>query len=89
MRHFMFIKAIYKVANVKVNEEKLLTVYNLAKRAAENSTLAQFTFAGIEWSVKNYGDSMRVSLITQEIMYSIYDGKEYKEPTIEIDILEK
>lgn len=89
MRHFMFIKATYKVANVKVNEEKLLAVYNLAKRAAENSTLAQFTFAGIEWSVKNYGDSMRVSLITQEIMYSIYDGKEYKEPTIEIDILEK
>ena len=89
MRHFMFIKAIYKVANVKVDEEKLLAVYNLAKRAAEDSTLAQFTFAGIEWSVKNYGDSMRVSLITQEIMYSIYDGKEYKEPTIEIDILEK
>lgn len=89
MRHFMFIKAIYKVANVKVDEEKLLVVYNLAKRAAENSTLAQFTFAGIDWSVKNYGDSMRVSLITQKIMYSIYDGKEYKEPTIEIDILEK
>lgn len=89
MRHFMFIKAIYKVANVKVDEEKLLVVYNLAKRAAENSTLSQFTFAGIDWSVKNYGDSMRVSLITQEIMYSIYDGKEYKEPTIEIDILEK
>lgn len=89
MRHFMFIKAIYKVANVKVDEEKLLAVYNLAKRAAENSTLAQFTFAGIDWSVKNYGDSIRVSLITQKIMYSIYDGKEYKEPTIEIDILEK
>ena len=89
MRHFMFIKATYKVANVNVNEEKLLAVYNLAKRAAENSTLAQFTFAGIDWSVKNYGDSMRVSLITQEIMYSIYDGKAYKEPTIEIDIIEK
>lgn len=89
MRHFMFIKATYKVANVYVNEEKLLAVYNLAKRAAENSTLAQFTFAGIDWSVKNYGDSVRVSLITQKIMYSIYDGKEYKEPTIEIDILEK
>ena len=89
MRHFILIKAIYKVANVKVKENKLLTVYNLAKVAAETNILAQFTFAGIEWSVKNYGDSMRVSLITQEIMYSIYDGKEYKEPTIEIDILEK
>ena len=89
MRYFMFIKAAYQVANVKVDEEKLLAVYNLAKRAAENSTLAQFTFAGIDWSVKHYGDSMRVSLITQEIMYSIYDGKEYKEPAIEVDILKK
>lgn len=89
MRHFMFIKAVYKTANIKVEEEKILAVYNLVKRAAENSTLAQFTFAGIDWSVKHYGDSMRVSLITQEIMYSIYDGKEYKEPTIEVDILEK
>ena len=86
MRHLMFIKAVYKTANIKVEEEKLLAVYNLAKRAAENSTLAQFTFAGIDWSVKHYGDSIRVSLITQEIMYSIYDGKEYKEPTIEVDI---
>lgn len=89
MRHFMFIKAAYQVANVGVNEGKLLAVYNLAKRAAENSTLAQFTFAGIDWSVKYYGDSMRISLITQEIMYSIYDGEEYKEPTIEIDIPKK
>ena len=86
MRHFMFIKAVYKVANVKVDEEKLLAVYNLAKRAAESSTLAQFTFAGIDWSVKYYGDSMRVSLIMQDLIYSIYDGKEYKEPTIEVDI---
>ena len=86
MRHFMFIKAAYKAADVKVDEEKILAVYNLAKRAAENSTLVQFTFAGIDWSVKHYGDSMRVSLITQEIMYSIYDGKEYQEPTIEVDI---
>lgn len=86
MRHFMFIKAAYKVANVKVDEEKLLAVYNLAKRAAESSTLAQFTFAGIDWSVKYYGDSMRVSLIMQDLIYSIYDGKEYKEPTIEVDI---
>lgn len=89
MRHFILIKAIYKVTNVKVNEEKLLAVYNLAKRAAKNSTLAQFTFAGIDWSVKNYGDSMRVSLITQEVMYSIYDGKDYTEPVLEIDILKK
>ena len=89
MRHFMFIKAAYQVANVEVNEEKLLAVYNLAKRAAENSTLAQFTFAGIDWSVKNYGDSMRVSLITQEIMYSIYDGKDYKEPVLEVAIFNK
>ena len=86
MRHFMFIKAVYKTANIKVEEEKILAVYNLAKRAAENSTLAQFTFAGIDWSVKHYGDSIRVSLITQKIVYSIYDGKEYKEPTIEVDI---
>ena len=35
MRHFMFIKATYKVANVKVDEEKILAVYNLAKRAIE------------------------------------------------------
>ena len=89
MRHFMFIKATYQVANVKVDEEKLLAVYNLAKRAAENSTLAQFTFASINWSVKHYGESMRVSLITQEIMYSIYDGKDYTEPVLEIDILKK
>ena len=89
MRHLIFIKAIYQVANVKVDEEKLLVVYNLAKRAAENSTLAQFTFAGIDWSVKYYGDSMRISLITQEIMYSIYDGKEYKEPAIEVNIPKK
>ena len=89
MRHFMFIKATYKVANVKVDEEKILAVYNLAKIAAESSTLVQFTFAGIDWSVKNYGDSMRVSLIIQEIMYSIYDGKEYKEPAIEVDIPKK
>lgn len=40
MRHLMFIKAAYQVANVKIDEEKLLAVYNLAKRAAENSTLA-------------------------------------------------
>lgn len=89
MRHFMFIKAAYQVANVKVEEEKILAVYNLAKRAAENSTLVQFTFAGINWSVKYYGEYMRVSLITQEIMYSIYDGKEYKEPVIEVIILKK
>lgn len=89
MRHFMFIKAAYKVADVKVDEEKILAVYNLAKRAAENSALVQFTFADIDWSVKHYGDSMRVSLITQEIMYSIYDGKEYKEPVIEVNILNK
>ena len=89
MRHFMFIKAAYKVANVKVDEEKILAVYNLAKRAAENSTLVQFTFAGIDWSVKHYREYMRVSLITQEIMYSIYDGKEYKEPVIEVNILKK
>ena len=89
MRHLIFIKAIYQIANVKVDEEKLLAVYNLAKRAAENSTLAQFTFADIDWSVKHYGDSMRISLITQEIMYSIYDGKEYKEPAIEVNIPKK
>ena len=89
MRHFMFIKAAYKVANMKVEEEKILAVYNLAKIAAENSTLVQFTFAGIDWSVKHYGEYMRVSLITQEIMYSIYDGKEYKEPVIEVNILKK
>lgn len=89
MRHFMFIKAAYKAADVKVDEEKILAMYNLAKKAAENSTLVQFTFASIDWSVKHYGDSMRVSLITQEIMYSIYDGKEYKEPVIEVNILKK
>lgn len=89
MRHFMFIKATYKVANVKVDEEKLLAVYNLAKRVAENNTLAQFTFAGIEWSVRDFEDSMRVSLITEEVIYSIYDGDEYMEPTIKIDILKK
>ena len=89
MRHFMFIKATYKVANVKVDEEKILAVYNLAKIAAESSTLVQFTFAGIEWSVRDFEDSMRVSLITEEIIYSIYDGDEYMEPTIEIDILKK
>mgnify|MGYP001772125710 CR=1 FL=1 len=71
MRHFMFIKAAYKVADVKVDEEKILVVYNLAKRAAENSTLVQFTFAGIDWSVKHYGEYIRVSLITKEIMYYI------------------
>lgn len=85
----MFIKATYQVANVKVDEEKLLAVYNLAKKVAENRALAQFTFAGIDWSVKHHGDSMRVSLITQEIIYSIYDGKKYKEPAIEVDILKK
>lgn len=89
MRHFIFIKAVYKAADVKVDEEKILAVYNLAKIAAENSTLVQLTFAGIDWSVKHYGDSMRVSLIAQEIMYSIYDGKEYKEPVIEVNILKK
>lgn len=89
MRHFMFIKAAYKVADVKVDEEKILAVYNLAKKAAENSALVQLTFAGIDWSVKHYGDSMRVSLITQEIMYSIYDGKDYKEPVIEVAIFNK
>ena len=89
MRHLMLIKAAYQVAKKKEEKEKLLPVYNLAKRAAESSTLAQFTFAGIDWSVKHYGDSMRVSLITQEIMYSIYDGKEYNEPVIEVDIPKK
>ena len=89
MRHFKFIKAIYKTANINVDDKKILAVYNLAKRVAENSTLAQFTFAGIEWSVRDFEDSMRVSLITEEIIYSIYDGDEYMEPTIEIDILKK
>lgn len=89
MRHFILIKAIYKVANVKVKENKLFTVYNLAKVAAETNILAQFTFAGIEWSVSYFSDVMRVSLITQEVMYSIYDGKDYTEPVLEIDILKK
>lgn len=86
MRHFMFIKAVYKTANINVDEEKILAVYNLAKRAAENSTLAQFTFAGIDWSVKQYSGFMRVSLITQKVIYSIYDGEEYKEPILEVNI---
>lgn len=89
MRHFMFIKAVYKTANINVDEDKILAVYNLAKRVAENSTLAQFTFAGIDWSVRDFGDSMRVSLITEEIIYSIYDGDAYMEPTIEVDITKK
>ena len=89
MRHFMFIKATYQVTNVKVDEEKLLAVYNLAKRAAENSTLAQFTFAGIDWSVKHYGEFIRKKKKNQEKMYSIYDSKKYKEPTIEVDIPKK
>ena len=86
MRHFMFIKAVYKAANINVDEEKILAVYNLAKRVAEGRALAQFTFAGIDWSVKQYSNFMRVSLITTKVMYSIYDGEEYKEPVLEVDI---
>lgn len=86
MRHFMFIKAVYKTANINVDEEKILAVYNLAKRAAESRALAQFTFAGITWSVKQYSGFMRVSLITTNVIYSIYDGEEYKEPILEVDI---
>lgn len=89
MKHFVFIQAIYKIANVKVNKKKLFAVYNLAKIVAKEKTVAKFTFEEIDWLVEYYGDSIRVSLITQEIMYSIYDGEEYREPAIEVDILKK
>ena len=86
MRHFIFIKAVYKTANINVDEEKILAVYNLAKRVAEGRALAQFTFAGIKWSVKQYSGFMKVSLITTNVIYSIYDGEEYKEPILEVNI---
>lgn len=85
MRHFRFIKAIYDIANVKVDEDRILAVYNLAKRAAEDNEVIQFTFASITWSVRNCGYFMEVSLITKDIIYSIYDNEEFKEPYIELN----
>lgn len=89
MRHFMFIQSAYKAANVKVNKKELYAMYSLAKIVAKERTAAKFTFKEIDWLVEYYGDSMRMSLITQNIMYSIYDGKGYKNPIIEVNILKK
>lgn len=86
MRHFKYVKAVYDCFGLKVNEDRLLAVFNLAKKTAESTSLAQLTYAGVKWSVRSGGDYLRVSLEYDNLTYSIYDGEQYELPSIEVII---
>ena len=89
MRHLSFIIGIYEMFGKLASEKTLTTVFNVAKQTARLKTLAQFQHCDLLWSVRYEEEYLRVSISNGKQMISIYDGKEYQHPVMEVINLEK